>query len=235
MTEEKQIDKTHEVWHHFQERKIVFVVARPRLDFILRRAKAIAPRGAKLLNIGLGEGYLETGALAAGFRVNAVDPDAEALEKLHRSHPGINIFPGVIDLLPFPDGSMDVVIATEVLEHLGSETRRAGLVEIRRVLRRGGYFVGTVPFDENLRGAETMCPRCSHVFHRWGHQERFDIEAARSMLESGFRVAKCSIKNFPSSKRGPIMRAATVSALWAQRKLGYRVASPVIYWEAIRT
>lgn len=45
--------------------------------------------------------------------------------------------------LPFPDGSFDVVMAAEVLEHVPDD--RAAMAELARVLRPGGRLAVTVP------------------------------------------------------------------------------------------
>lgn len=46
--------------------------------------------------------------------------------------------------LPFPDGSFDGVLCTQVLEHVANP--EALLVEIHRILRPGGAFVLSAPF-----------------------------------------------------------------------------------------
>lgn len=53
--------------------------------------------------------------------------------------------------LPFADGSLDLVTALDVLEHL--EDDAAAAAEIRRVLRPGGKLVVTVPVDPRLWSA----------------------------------------------------------------------------------
>ena len=50
-----------------------------------------------------------------------------------------------VEQLTFPDASFDLVTCTEVFEHVADDL--AGFREIRRVLRPGGDFVFTVPFD----------------------------------------------------------------------------------------
>lgn len=47
--------------------------------------------------------------------------------------------------LTFPDGSFDVCTSTEVFEHVADD--RAGFREVRRVLRKGGCMVFTVPLS----------------------------------------------------------------------------------------
>jgi SAM-dependent methyltransferase len=55
-----------------------------------------------------------------------------------------------VQSLPFRDGTFDAVKATEILEHVPDPA--AALGECRRVLRRGGHLVATVPFLERLHG-----------------------------------------------------------------------------------
>lgn len=60
-----------------------------------------------------------------------------------------------IQNLSLPSGAFDIVSTNEVLEHVPSIDK--SLAEIQRVLRPGGWHVGTVPFhyfeDESLRRA----------------------------------------------------------------------------------
>ena len=66
---------------------------------------------------------VEAGELAAGHPATAVQGDALAL--------------------PFPDGTFDRVIASEVLEHIPDDV--AAMRELARVLRPGGTMAVTVP------------------------------------------------------------------------------------------
>ncbi len=54
----------------------------------------------------------------------------------------------VCDRLPFEDGAFDTVLCFNLLEHL--EFPERGLKEMRRVLKRGGRFLGSVPFLVNV-------------------------------------------------------------------------------------
>lgn len=56
-----------------------------------------------------------------------------------------------IEALPFSDHCFDVVICSEVLEHLHDQ--RGALHEMRRVLRPGGHLIVSVP----RRWPETLC------------------------------------------------------------------------------
>ncbi len=57
-----------------------------------------------------------------------------------------------LECLTFPDNSFDVVINSDVLEHVADLDK--ALSEIRRVLKPGGFHVFTVPADHNV--SETL-------------------------------------------------------------------------------
>ncbi len=78
--------------------------------------------------------------------------------------------------------NLDVVVCTQVLEHLAPLVIAAGLEEIRRVLVPGGVLIGTVPYRENLAESQVFCPHCQEEFHRWGHQQSFDESRVCSVL-----------------------------------------------------
>jgi ubiquinone/menaquinone biosynthesis C-methylase UbiE len=52
---------------------------------------------------------------------------------------------GDISDLPFPDGSVDVILCSHVLEHVVED--RKALRELYRVLRPGGWALVLVPID----------------------------------------------------------------------------------------
>ena len=74
---------------------------------------------------------------------------------------------GYSDAIPFPNAHFDVVVMSEVLEHLPEDVLTSSLCEVDRVLRLHGRFIGTVPADEELAANQVVCPRCGEVFHRW--------------------------------------------------------------------
>lgn len=53
-----------------------------------------------------------------------------------------------IECLTFPDGYFDILVTSEVLEHVADLDR--ALEEIRRVLKPGGFHVFSIPVDLNL-------------------------------------------------------------------------------------
>jgi SAM-dependent methyltransferase len=103
--------------------------------------------GRRVLDVGCRYGAL-TRAYLKGNHVVGIDVDRLALDDAAR----LGIETQWVDAeegLPFEDGSFDVVVAGELLEHVRDP---ATLVrEARRVLRPGGTFVGSVPNGFRLK------------------------------------------------------------------------------------
>ena len=222
----------HRIWAHFQNAAPQsFAGARPRLDFLVRQ---IARRSGRtqpiVLNIGIGDGHFERQAQRRGWQVASLDPDEQAVARL--SAEGIAAQVGQIEQLPHSAATFDFVVASEVFEHLTDEQRAAGLLEIARVLKPGGAFLGTVPHAENMAEQQAVCPRCGDVFHRWGHQRSFTRADVRSMLERHFAVESLGRTAFVDlwgrGVRGFVKGALRI----ALARLGEPIAVPTIWWIA---
>ena len=104
--------------------------------------------GEQVLDTGCGTGTL---ALKVARRVGragsvaGIDPGeiqiASARAKAARRHVPIDFQVGVIEHLPFPDQTFDVVFSTLMMHHLPAGLKRQGLTEILRVLKPGGYLL----------------------------------------------------------------------------------------------
>jgi methionine biosynthesis protein MetW len=101
-----------------------------------------AGKARRCLDVGCGDGRTLGSWLSARLGYHGVDISEEAI-KLARSR---GLQASLIEdaaVLPFSDGEFDLVICTEVLEHLFAP--HEALREIRRVLEPGGVFIATVP------------------------------------------------------------------------------------------
>ncbi|HEY2386751.1 MAG TPA: methyltransferase domain-containing protein [Candidatus Binatia bacterium] len=107
-------------------------------------ARRCAP-DARWLDLGCAYGYLVAEARAGGFRSVGVDVSAYALAKVAAAAPSVagRVARGVLERLPFPDRSFDVVSAFDVLEHVVDP--ETALREIHRLLRPGGVLVAATP------------------------------------------------------------------------------------------
>jgi ubiquinone/menaquinone biosynthesis C-methylase UbiE len=77
--------------------------------------------------------------------VCGIDPGREqiarARAKAARRNAPIEFQIGVIEQIPFPNQTFDVVFSTLMMHHLPAPLKRQGLVEIARVLKPGGRLV----------------------------------------------------------------------------------------------
>ena len=104
--------------------------------------------GDAVLDVGCGTGTLAMEVarrVGRAGRVAGVDPGtqqiARARAKAARRHVPIEFQIGVIEQLPFPDQTFDVVFSTLMMHHLPASLKRQGLAEIARVLKPGGRLV----------------------------------------------------------------------------------------------
>lgn len=104
--------------------------------------------GDAVLDVGCGTGTLAMEVarrVGTAGRVAGIDPGTEqiarARSKAARRHVPIEFQIGVIEQLPFPDQTFDVVLSTLMMHHLPGSLKRQGLAEIARVLKPGGRLV----------------------------------------------------------------------------------------------
>ena len=111
------------------------------------------PSGAKILDVGCGEGRHIFGSLQAFEHAYCIGYDQhipslnickDGLDFFQELNLGSTIFvQGSVYKLPFEDNSFDLIFCSEVLEHL--DDYHLALDEIHRVLKPGGKFLPSVP------------------------------------------------------------------------------------------
>ncbi len=120
-------------------------------DFVLRRRFLLerVSTGARVLDVGCGEGRFAGELLDAGAQVVGIDVAQEPLRRARAAHPELDVRL-VAESGPWQleDSSFDVVWAGEVIEHVADTA--AWLSEVRRVLRSGGSLVLSTPAHERL-------------------------------------------------------------------------------------
>jgi ubiquinone/menaquinone biosynthesis C-methylase UbiE len=180
------------IWDYFQNDDATtdaFAGARTRYKFLSRH---INP-GMRVLNIGVGRGGLEAILLQKGAIVSCLDPSEKSIENIRELLGlGDRAQVGYSQAMPFTDHHFEVVVMSEVIEHLTDEELRATLSEVLRVLESGGRFIGTVPADENLLANQIMCPHCGQTSHRWGHIQTFNRSSLEQILGRCFDKVKLS-------------------------------------------
>jgi SAM-dependent methyltransferase len=102
----------------------------------------LATAQGDVLDVGAGAQPYRSLLDRPGVRYRAIDL-ASARERFGYDTPDTEYFSG--DRWPVTDASIDMVLATETLEHVRAPA--LFVAEARRVLRPGGRFVVTVPFS----------------------------------------------------------------------------------------
>ena len=143
------------------------------------------PKDAAILEAGCGTGG-NFRMLARHGHVHAMEPSEAA--RVAASSLGLaTVEPGSLpDSIPFPGQSFDLVLMTDVLEHLDDD--RASLRELRRRLKPGGWLLLTVPALSWMWSAHDV----SHQ-----HRRRYHSAALREVVEAaGYQVRYLSYYNF---------------------------------------
>src|SRR6266567_2771716 len=92
---------------------------------------------------------------------------------------------GVAESLPFEDASFDLVTGLDVVEHLDDDL--AGLTEMRRVLRPGGYALLFVPAFNFLWGVQ------DDISH---HRRRYTLRELKDTVEqAGLTIDRATYAN----------------------------------------
>ncbi len=113
-------------------------------NFMNTLTSAIRPLHIKsILDVGAGEGFTlaRLHLEKIGKRLEGIEYSKEAIKLGKKLHPEFLIKHGNIYQLPYKNNSFDLVISTEVLEHLDSP--RKGLQELIRVSKK--YVLVSVP------------------------------------------------------------------------------------------
>jgi ubiquinone/menaquinone biosynthesis C-methylase UbiE len=112
-----------------------------RLELIKR---LVGENKGRLLDCGCGEGHLLSQVNGIEYGVDLSDV---SLERARERNPDADIRKADICSLPFDDELFEIVICSEVLEHI--DNYRKAISEIVRVAKSGGRIIITVPNERN--------------------------------------------------------------------------------------
>ncbi|AQA04994.1 SAM-dependent methyltransferase [Mycobacterium sp. MS1601] len=148
--------------------------------------------GTKVIDVGAGAGRHSFEAYRRGADVIAFDQDKEELENVTTMFEAMaaageapegavaEAVAGDALALPYADGTFDVVIASEILEHVPAD--EAAIAELVRVLKVGGKLAVTVP----RWLPERLCWLLSDEYHanEGGHIRIYKADELRAKVES---------------------------------------------------
>lgn len=161
---------------------------------ILKLAKPYMSQDAVVLDYGAGRGFLACEVAEKGYRIGAFDYSPESVKDLQQK---LEVYDGFVEV---HDGQgiesvcekYDFVFLIEVIEHLTDEHIAETMKKIKTVLRPGGKFLLTTPFEEDLNKKQVYCPQCNKFFHMFQHVRSWGTESLSGCLRNnGFKVVDC--------------------------------------------
>ena len=139
--------------------------------------------GERILDLGCGTGLITRHVNCR--EIIALDINQWAVKKAKSRLEHIKFVVGDAENLPFKSDSFDIIICTDVLEHLLNP--KQSLQELHRVMKSGAKLIGTVPSKNIIwkyrKLLTTTCP-VSEPFHN-----NYNISELKSLL-ANFSIIK---------------------------------------------
>ncbi|TLY32662.1 MAG: class I SAM-dependent methyltransferase, partial [Nitrospirae bacterium] len=151
-------------------------------DECVRIIESLAPSDVRsILDIGCGNGAI-TNPLTARFRTIGLDSSREALLHLQ----GARLL-AESAAIPLRDQSVDLVLLSNVLEHLPAAVFSHTVKEAMRIARR--YLLVVSPHDENLQFSQVKCDDCGCIYHRNYHLRSLTLADIDRVFGQGFEMS----------------------------------------------
>jgi len=139
----------------------------------------------RILDVGCGTGAYSIFLQHKGYDVVGVDIDEEKINTGKKFSKGIDLRLGSVLALPFNNSEFDLVLMTEVLEHI-KEPQRA-ISEINRVLKSKGILVLSVPTKKYSKSFDD-----SDYHEKAG----YDIQELAELVSGKFQIESCEKSGF---------------------------------------
>ncbi len=163
----KKLYEIRENWQEFKLDKNM----QDKIDVLL----TFIPDDVKfIVDVGCGNGLI-TNALKQHFEIVGIDRSIAALKFVKNLKVNSDI-----TSLPIKLNSIDLILASEVLEHLENEVLEKAVAELQR--SAGKYILITVPNHEMLAKNTLKCPKCDSVFNASYHVQSFTAERLQNIF-----------------------------------------------------
>ncbi len=167
---------------------------RARARIVLRFLRGTS-RSTHILDVGAGFGILALTLADKGYSIDALDLEQSRVDALNARKREITVldariraFQGSITELPFEDNSYDLIICSEVVEHVKDDVK--AIAELNRVLSPGGTLIITVPYHS--KNNERIYPMFGH--ERPGYTE---ADMRRLLATHNLSIEKIACYEYP--------------------------------------
>ena len=144
------------------------------------------------LDLGCGLGQYTKYLMDKGFNVMSADISIEVLNKLKSNIQNANI--KELDMskpLPFDNNSFDLVFANLSIHYFDSKTTINLLKEIRRILKKDGYFIGSVNSSKTYKFIKDVAQQIEpNYYYENGRTVRLWDKEQFDEFFSGFNLIK---------------------------------------------
>lgn len=182
-----------------------FSFHKDRFNFLIKKLQENYHDGKSFLELGSFRGYMMIAASLIGYKVSGVDLEkyVDEIRELSEKYNFTNL---PLDLekniLPFQDNSFDVIVFSEVLEHLNFHPGRV-FSEIARVLKKNGHVIVTTPNLSRLNNIvklifnNSINAELDQPFHEGTHYREYTSqEIVYLMKEAGLHNIETTFLNF---------------------------------------
>jgi SAM-dependent methyltransferase len=179
----------------------VYVASKALADWYLMSEAKIA--GKRVLNIGCAEPidelyFAELSHHWVSFDINSnllrvaqeIYNESVSLERRTK----VSFCAGDATVLPFPDGSFDLVVSFSAIEHIPDASERLRVFqETARVLKHGGHFAVTLPNRWNIPWKRWLRTALKEGTTEFGYAYNYSPrELKRILVETGFEPLEFS-------------------------------------------
>jgi len=138
--------------------------------------RLVPPGLGTALDVGARDGFLSARLADRIASVTALD-----LATPEVPDPRVTCVAGDATRLQFADASFDLVLCSEVLEHIPTPGLEQACRELVRVSRR--HLLIGVPYRQDIRDGRTTCQGCGAVNPPYGHVNTFDEHRLARLFE----------------------------------------------------
>jgi SAM-dependent methyltransferase len=126
----------------------------------IKRAKKAFPKGTNVLEIGFGNGSFLAFARQQEWNIFGTEVNVELVETARKR--GFNVAHSA-DLSAFPNDSVELVVAFDVLEHITQNAIVDFMLDVKRILKPGGRFIARCPNGDSPFGLVNQNGDITHV------------------------------------------------------------------------